>query len=88
MKYTLAKKINLAKILCLFLFSFCLGNYFGLLIKSSSNQFQNMLFIIFIFEIISFSYLKCKSINLFYYLNILKRGFLIGIFVEAFKVGS
>jgi len=51
-----------------------------------------MIAIIFCFEIISLLNSKKNRITFYFKIihamNIIKRGFLIGLFVEAFKVGS
>ena len=62
------------------------------MIKTSTNQFQYMIAIMFCFEIISLLNSKKNRITFYFKIihamNIIKRGFLIGLFVEAFKVGS
>lgn len=80
--------ISISINLFLFFICFCLGNFFGILIKSSIYQIQYLIFILIISEFISYGSTKFQDLKIFYYLNICKRGFLIGIFVEAFKVGS
>lgn len=80
--------ISISIILFLFFICFCLGNFFGILIKSSIYQIQYLIIILIISEFISYGNTKFQDSKIFYYLNICKRGFLIGIFVEAFKVGS
>jgi hypothetical protein len=72
----------------LFFSCFSLGNFFGILIKSSIHQIQYLIGILLVSELISYISVKFKDSRTSYYLNICKRGFLIGIFVEAFKVGS
>ncbi len=81
-----------------FIFSgFFIGNIFGIATKSSFAQF-NIIFFMILFESITFAtyssiFFKLKSnivlakITLLF-LNSIKKGFLIGIFLEAFKVGS
>jgi hypothetical protein len=94
-------KINLEHIslfISLILTSFICGNFFGICSKSAPNIFYIILITNFILEVISFCNYSPYSIfsqqfiiryNFFLkLLNSIKRGFLIGIFVEAFKVGS
>jgi hypothetical protein len=84
--------LKITKNLFIFFISFYIGNIFGLMIKTSTNQFQYMIGIICCFEIISLLHSKKNILTLSFKIlnamNIIKRGFLIGIFVEAFKVGS
>ena len=82
------KPISISIILFLFFSWFSLGNFFGILIKSSLYQIQYLIFVLLVSEFISYVNIKFHENKFFYYLNICKRGFLIGIFVEAFKVGS
>ena len=79
----------------LLLISFIYGNIFGIYLKEIENFYLNIFIIVILIEVISF--LKYSKKSKFYLienslslksLNVLKRGFLIGIFVEAFKVGS
>lgn len=79
---------SVTNILFLFFIFFSIGNFFGLMIKTTSYQIQYLFIILLISELISYLNLKFQTSTFFYYLNICKRGFLIGIFVEAFKVGS
>jgi hypothetical protein len=79
---------SISNVLFLFFIFFCLGNFFGLLIKTTPYQIHYLFIIILLSELISYLNLKLQKFKFFYYLNICKRGFLIGIFVEAFKVGS
>ena len=79
----------------LLLIAFIGGNIFGIYLKQIENFYLNLLIIVLLIEVISFLKYSKKSIvclieNSFSRksLNVLKRGFLIGIFVEAFKVGS
>jgi hypothetical protein len=100
---TLTKVIesNLKKIslwIFLLFFAFSCGNIFGMYTKNSNNFYIYILSNLIIIEIISFIkysrkfqlYEKYISNDNFLTksFNVLKRGFLIGIFVEAFKVGS
>nr|ATZ81860.1 hypothetical protein chloroplast RF20 [Picochlorum sp. 'soloecismus'] len=84
--------LKITKKLFIFFISFCIGNIFGLMIKTSTNQFQYMIGIICCFEIISLFNSKKDKLPVFFnvlnIMNSIKRGFLLGIFVEAFKVGS
>lgn len=96
--YNNIKKIYLFKVtnrsysitifLSIFFTFFLFGNFFGLLIKSSNNQIILLLSSILISELIGFYNNRLKNVQLLVYFNICKRGFLLGIFVEAFKVGS
>ena len=82
----------------LLFFAFSCGNIFGMYTKNINNFYLYILSNLIIVEIISFLkysrkfqlYEKYISNNNFLTksFNTLKRGFLIGIFVEAFKVGS
>ena len=74
--------------LSIFFICFLFGNFFGLLIKSSTNQIVVLLSSILISEFIGYYNNRLKNHKLVLYFNICKRGFLLGIFVEAFKVGS
>jgi uncharacterized membrane protein YoaK (UPF0700 family) len=80
--------LSISKTLLLFFIFFSVGNFFGLFIKSSYNQLQYIILLLLISELISYLQLNNKDSFIFYYINICKRGFLVGIFVEAFKVGS
>jgi hypothetical protein len=94
-------QINFKKIslwLFLLFFAFSCGNIFGMYTKNINNFYIYILSNLLTVEIISFikyskkfqfyeKYLS-KDNFLTKSLNVLKRGFLIGIFVEAFKVGS
>lgn len=94
-------KINFKKIslwIFLLFFAFSCGNIFGMYTKNINNFYIYILSNLIIVEIISFIkysrkfqlYEKYISNDNFLTksFNVLKRGFLIGIFVEAFKVGS
>jgi hypothetical protein len=97
---TLNKKINknikkLSFFSFLLLVSFVCGNLFGMYLKELENFYFCIFINLLLIECISF--LKYSKKIKFYLteknfliksLNVLKRGFLIGIFVEAFKVGS
>lgn len=95
-------RTNFSKISLLLLsifLAFICGNIFGILSKLL-NPFVLMVLTLLIFELINYFKFALKSkikienqssknlnqIPIF--LNVIKRGFLIGIFVEAFKVGS
>ena len=81
------KNISLL-VLCIFSSFFC-GNYFGIYSKILENSFLFITLNIFVVEIINFViYSKLDKILVKVLLIALKRGFLIGIFVEAYKVGS
>ena len=96
-KYLLFKQ-NLTITLILIFSSFFFGNLFATVL----NQLRNYLnwdpliflfFIIVIEKLNSIIYSKTKNFNklLFYFLkflNSLKIGFLLGLFIDAFKVGS
>lgn len=70
---------------------FC-GNFFGLYSKNNSNLLYYFNITILSLELINwlrYSQKTSKNLeNLILILNNFKRGFLIGVFVEAFKVGS
>lgn len=84
--------------------SFFLGNLCGILTKNIDSQKLGLVLIIFFEFINTFYFKnrEAKVITgaehlrlthgkfsiMFLYFNFLKRGFLIGIFIEAFKVGS
>ncbi len=78
--------------------SFTFGNIFGIYTRSFSNSYILVLCTICLIELISFIKYsnECQSVEknilnttLFSAcFNTAKRGFLIGLFVEAFKVGS
>lgn len=100
---TLTKKIqiNFKKIslwIFLLFFAFTCGNIFGMYTKNIDNFSLYILSNLLLVEIISFIkyskkfqfYEKYMSKDNFLTksFNVFKRGFLIGIFVEAFKVGS
>jgi hypothetical protein len=78
--------------------AFSCGNIFGMYTKNINNFYFYILINIIVVELISFIkyskkfqlYEKYISHDNFLTksFNTLKRGFLIGIFVEAFKVGS
>jgi hypothetical protein len=87
----LKKNINI--LIFIILLSFLFGNIFGLnsqnlLIKSPGVLFFIFPFIIEILNFISF-FLKKES-NTYFYVTIIsiRRGFFLGIFIEAFKLGS
>jgi len=78
------------------LIAFFCGNFFGIYSKKSIAPFIFIFLTLIILEIVSFLKFQ-KKINFFQkffsdwiltLLNSLKRGFLIGILIEAFKVGS
>ena len=94
-------QINFKKIslwIFLLFFAFSCGNIFGMYTKNINNFYLDILINLIVIEIISFlKYSKkfqvyekyiSKDNFLTKSFNVLKRGFLIGIFVEAFKVGS
>jgi hypothetical protein len=97
---TLNKKINknikkLSFFSFLLLLSFVCGNLFGMYLKEIENFYLSIFINLLLMECISFlKYSKKIKFSLteenFFVksLNVLKRGFLIGIFIEAFKVGS
>ncbi len=88
-----ARSIPLA-LLCIFS-SFSLGNLFGIYSKNTGNNFLTLFLMSTILELISFfvyspipQKVNFNENSSKKYFNLLKQGFLIGIFVEAFKVGS
>ena len=82
------------------LFSFLMGNLFGINLKYIFLNNFSLFIVPIILELINMStsnILLTKTINkkkllkinrLLSILNSIKRGFLLGIFLEAFKVGS
>ncbi|WPT18806.1 hypothetical protein PSENEW3_10000093, partial (chloroplast) [Picochlorum sp. SENEW3] len=82
------RNYSITVFLSLFFTFFLCGNFFGLLLKSSNIQILLLVISILISEFIGFYNNRLKNSKLFIYFNICKRGFLLGIFVEAFKVGS
>jgi hypothetical protein len=88
------KKISLKNLsisLLLILIGFSFGNFFGISSKITQNSFIFIFISIFFVELIGFFQYSKNNMNnqlIIEYLNTLKRGFLIGILVEAFKVGS
>ena len=85
------KNINL--IIFFILLSFLFGNIFGLNSKNFLFDSPGVLFFIFplVLEIINFLvfFQKKNSNKKFCFIMIsIRRGFLLGIFIEAFKVGS
>jgi len=86
------KVLNLPIFLLFLLIGFVLGNFFGILTTNCFSDFP-IFFSILIIELISFlKYniaFQIPNQKLFLsLLNFFKNGFLIGIFLEAFKVGS
>jgi hypothetical protein len=83
------KQISISLLFVLTGFSF--GNFFGINSKLMEKSFFLILLLICLIELITFlQYGRNEKSTLFFFkhLNTFKRGFLIGIFVEAFKVGS
>ena len=84
------KKIPMGLVLVFFSFTF--GNFFGLGFKLLNWSAKSLLVPLICVEIISFfmysKVLGSQKFLLTKNLNFIKFGFLIGIFVEAFKVGS
>ena len=85
------KNINL--IIFFILLSFLFGNIFGLNSQKFLFDFPGILFFVFplFLEIINFLvfFQKKNSNKKFSFIMIsIRRGFLLGIFIEAFKVGS
>ena len=85
------KNINL--IIFFILISFLFGNIFGLNSKNFLFDSPGLLFFIFPFflEIINFLVFfqkKKLNIKISFIMISIRRGFLLGIFIEAFKVGS
>jgi hypothetical protein len=98
-KYLKNTVSNISLLLLYIFSSFCFGNIFGILSKNLGNNFFTILLTILTLEGISarmylsnkkFSTLKVinKKTTLTQYFNVIKQGFLIGIYAEAFKVGS
>jgi hypothetical protein len=100
-KITSRKKNNIKRLSSLLLCigcAFTFGNVFGIYTKSFTNPYVFVFCVLCFIESISFfkysKYSQSIQNNFFLstllstYLNAAKRGFLIGLFVEAFKVGS
>ena len=81
------KKENIPVNVFFILSAFFIGNIFGLLTKNLNSHINGFLIIILL-ELINNIHLNKKLSPISIYFNFLKRGFLIGIFIEAFKVGS
>lgn len=94
------EKINFFS-LFLLVCSFTLGNLIGIISKKINYNIFSILFFNIIIEIINYLCYSSNNINLLFtnivilknkkakaLLNIFKRGLLLGIFVEAFKLGS
>jgi hypothetical protein len=88
------EKINVSDFLIL-LIGFVYGNLFVINYSTANWNFLLIFFIIFFVELVNksnyFIFFKKYTENnffLFNFINTSKRGFLLGIFVEAFKVGS
>lgn len=94
-------QINFKKIslwIFLLFFAFSCGNIFGIYTKNIDNFYLYIVTNLIVVESISFIKFSRKfQLHEKYFsnnniltksFNVLKRGFLIGIFVEAFKVGS
>lgn len=81
------KKLIFFIVLILSAYSF--GNFFGLYSKNVSNLSVYFALTTLILELINWlKYSQKNSGNFLHIINNVKRGFLIGVFVEAFKVGS
>jgi len=78
-------KENIVFNLFYLLASFFLGNIFGIFTKSLNLPLFSFILLIF-FELINKWYFEKNKY--FTFINFLKQGFLLGIFIEAFKVGS
>jgi hypothetical protein len=80
---------NLSWFVFLIFLAFIFGNLFGISTKNL-NSISSFIFLIIIEFISYLKYSKniVKENFITNNLNVLKRGFLIGIFIEAFKVGS
>jgi hypothetical protein len=83
---------RLSELIIAILVAFACGNMFGMYTKTIAYPEFIICSSIFIVELISFlkySLMFGKNESLFFFLlNAIKRGFLIGLFVEAFKLGS
>ena len=92
-KLTVNKK-NIIFLIFFLLLGFFFGNIFGLNSKILINSFCDFLFLFFplVIEILNFINNKTKEKNMsktfFLIFTSLRRGFLLGIFIEAFKLGS
>lgn len=94
------EKINFFS-LFLLVFSFTLGNLIGIISKKINYNIFSIFFFNIIIEIINYLCYSSNTIKSLFnkiiiiknkkvkiLLNIFKRGLLLGIFVEAFKLGS
>lgn len=87
-------KKNINILLFIILLSFLLGNIFGLNSENLLLNFPGVVFFLFpvLLETLNFFsfFLKQKDQKKKLYLILIsfRRGFLLGIFIEAFKVGS
>jgi hypothetical protein len=93
LKQYFLKNLKNISISFVFIFvSFSLGNLFGIFSKKIENSFFIIFLMNFWLEFFCFIIYSQKipdnKIIRKRYLNLIKQGFLIGIFVEAFKVGS
>jgi len=83
---------RLSGLIIAILVAFACGNMFGMYTKTITYPELIICSSILIVELSSFlkySLLFRKNESLFFFLlNAIKRGFLIGLFVEAFKLGS
>ena len=91
-EYFLKNFKNISLSLMFLFISFSFGNLFGIFSKKIPNNFLIILLMNFWLELFCFIIYSQKipdnKIIRKKYLNFIKQGFLIGIFVEAFKVGS
>jgi hypothetical protein len=78
--------------LFIILLSFLVGNIFGLISPNLLVQPTPIIFFLFSFIIefinIITNFLKNKNSNYYIIFISIRRGFLLGIFIEAFKLGS
>jgi hypothetical protein len=89
-RYLIKKNLkNLSWLVFLIFLAFIFGNLFGISTKNINSTYLYIFLIII--ECISFIKYSKNDLTKHFILNnlnVLKRGFLIGIFLEAFKVGS
>ena len=96
MKKIFQKKLNTKKdfqafSFLLLLLGFICGNLFGINFYFIKWNIFSIFFVPFLLEVGNFFQTKLKNNNFkikLLFFDYLKRGFLLGIFIEAFKVGS
>ena len=80
---------NLSWLVFLLFLAFIFGNLFGISTKNINSSYLYIFLIIIEFiSFLKYSKIIVRENFITNNLNVFKRGFLIGIFIEAFKVGS